>query len=357
MGAVDYSQEAEDDRRLDRAKRTNTKLRQRIRALEIRTQEAEKTAEILTGLEDINTDPPTWIADTPSGHSATPLLLITDTHFGEVVQPDEILGLNAYNAEIAEQRLQRAFENAVRVSKHYFGGKLKYDGIVLAFGGDIFTGEIHDELTETNDLTPIEAFDHYIDPMVAGIKLLRQEFGKVHVAGVDGNHDRRQKKKKAKRSVRSSWSWLFYRVLAREFSRFSTVTWQIPDSRDTVVPVYDTRFLLHHGDQFRGGSGISGALSPLMIGDARKRKKHDAAVRYTGREDLHFDIQLMGHFHHRIALPGVVVGGCLKGYDEYSMVQNYPYEPPSQELMVVTPEHGVTFQAPVWVQDRGEEGW
>ncbi len=356
--AEELGLEAVQDIKLRDARKKLALERAGRRQIEKELERATKIAEVLSDIDGLNSDPPSWTYEPPKRkHSATPLLLITDTHFGEVVEPEEIMGVNAYNAEIADQRLERLFQNAVNVAKTYFGGNLNYPGIQVAFGGDIFTGEIHDELKETNDLTPPEAFERYVDPMIAGLRMLREEFGRVNVVGVDGNHDRRYKQKKAKKSAKDSWSWLYYRTLARDFRKFSTVTFQIPDSRDALFSIYNTRFLLHHGDQFRGGSGISGALSPLMIGDARKRKKHDSAVRHTGNQDMRFDIQIMGHFHHRVSYPGIIVGGCMKGYDEYSNVSNFPYEPPSQEMIIVTPKHGITFQAPVWVQDPVEEGW
>jgi hypothetical protein len=81
------------------------------------------------------------------------------------------------------------------------------------------------------------------------------------------------------------------------------------------------------------------------------------AETYTGRQDLRFDLQIMGHFHHRNSIPGIVTGGCLKGYDEYAMTGNFAFEEATQELMIFTPERGLTFQAPIHVQDKEDEGW
>lgn len=340
------------------ARRERDRLRNQLGAAEEEIKRLEKLLDITENLDHHTPDPPDWLAPSPSTkHHGTPVFVLADTHFDEVVRPEEVLGLNAYNREIAEIRLQRAFEGAVNLPKHWLGSNLTYDGIILACAGDLITGEIHDELKETNVAKPPETIEYFLDPMIAGIRMLREEYGKVHIVEVDGNHDRLYKKKRAKGAARESWSWLFWKQVARHFKRYKTVTFQIPDSRDTIFEVYDTKILLHHGDQFRGGSGISGVLTPLSIGDYRKRRKHEDARRYTGRSDLEFDLQLMGHFHHRNALPGIITGGCLKGYDEYAMSGNFPYEPPSQELLIVTPERGITFQAPIWVQDRENEQW
>lgn len=309
-------------------------------------------------ITDTIPDPPEWLAPVPSGkHIGTPVLVLSDTHYDEVVNPTEMFGLNKYDRDIAHDRTRRAFEGAVTLPQRYIGASLKKRGIVVAHGGDLITGEIHDELVETNEAKPPDTILEFVDDYVAGLRLLRKEYGKVHVVVVDGNHDRLYKKKRSKGAARDSWSWLFWQIVAREFRNMTTVSFQIPEGRDVIFPVHDTRFLLHHGDEFRGGGGIAGPLTPIAIGHYRKSRKHADAVRYTGNDKLRFDLILQGHVHHRNSIPGVVTVGALKGYDEFAHTKNFPFEPASQELLIVTPERGVTFQAPIYVQDPAVEGW
>ncbi len=332
-------------------------LKRKLGRQETEIQDLQVHMDLISGLHDHVPDPPEWLAPEPRGkYHGTPVFVLSDTHFDEVVKPEEIDYLNAYNRDIAESRLRGAFEGAISLPRHWLGSNLTYDGIVLACAGDLITGEIHDELVETNEGKPPETIEYFLDPMIAGIRMLREEYGKVHIVEVDGNHDRLYKRKRAKGAARDSWSWIFWKVIQREFRRFSTVTFQIPDSRNVIFQVYDTKILLHHGDQYRGGGGIAGALTPMHIGDFRKRKKA-ASARMYGSTALDYDIQLLGHFHHRNSFPGTITVGCAKGYDEYANLGNFPFEPPSQELLIMTPERGITFQAPIWVQDREAEGW
>lgn len=348
---------AEVQAKLDVVRKEKKALKRVIARQETEIQDLHEHLDLVSGLHDLVPDPPPWLAPEPRGkYHGTPVFVLSDTHFDEVVKPEEIDFLNAYDRDIATSRLRRAFEGAINLPRHWLGSNLTYDGIVLACAGDLITGEIHDELKETNIAKPPETIEFFLDPTIAGIRMLREEYGKVHIVEVDGNHDRLYKKKRAKGSARDSWSWIFWKVVEREFKRYKTVTFQIPDSRNVIFQVYDTRILLHHGDQFRGGSGIAGALTPMHIGDFRKRKKA-ASARMYGSNALDYDIQLLGHFHHRNSFPGTITVGTLKGYDEYSNLNNYPFEPPSQELLIMTPERGITFQAPIWVQEREEEGW
>jgi hypothetical protein len=286
-----------------------------------------------------------------TAHHATLCLLITDTHFDETVDPAEVDGINAYNREIAELRLRRCIERAIMLGRHYLGG-VKYDGVLVGLGGDIFSGNIHEELSRTNRDTLFSSLLHWIGPMEAALGMLADEFGKVHVAAVPGNHGRMTRKPIAKKRAADNLDWLLYRLMAREMAGDSRITWEISKAADAHVQVYNTKYLFTHGDQFRGGSGISGALAPLMLGTHRKTRRQAAA----GKP---YDLMVMGHWHQSIFLParGLLVGGCLKGYDEYAYVSNFEPEPPQQALWITTPERGVTFQAPVFVQDRKSEGW
>lgn len=291
--------------------------------------------------------PPKKIKD----HHATLNLLITDTHFDEIVNPDEIDGINAYNREIAELRLRRCIERTILLSRDYLSG-VKYDGVCLMLGGDIFSGNIHEELQRTNADTLFGSLLHWLGPMGTAIGTLADEFKKVHIAAVPGNHGRMTRKPIMKQRAADNLDWLYYSLLRRDFARDSRITWQVTASSDAYVQVYNSRYLLTHGDQFHGGSGIAGALSPLLLGSHRKTKRQTA----TGKP---YDCMVVGHWHQNIFLPGMglIVGPCMKGYDEYAYLRNFAPERAAQSMWLTTPEHGITASLPVLVTDRKAEGW
>jgi hypothetical protein len=326
-------------------------------ALKLTTSERDKLRAQLAGIEQLEAHKvetaPMWLTpkSPAKGHRATLNLFLTDTHFDEEVDPAQIDGMNAYNREIAEQRLERFFLGAVKLARHYLAG-VKYDGVCLMLGGDIFSGNIHEELARTNADTLFGSLLHWLPHLRGGIELLAREFGRVHVAGVPGNHGRMTRKPIAKCRAADNLDWLLYKLLQRELANDSRITWQIPTSADVLVQVHGVRYLLTHGDQFRGGSGIAGALSPMMIGQARKTKRQQAA----GRP---YDYMVLGHWHSQMFLPGkgIIAGGSLKGTDEYSFLGNFEPEQAQQPLWLTTPERGITFSAPIQVQDRAREKW
>lgn len=329
-------------------------LRARLALAERDRDRLAAQLQLIESLDVSNVRTPKWTAPPrgrPKGHRATACLLLTDAHFDEVVNPREVEGLNAYSREIAELRLRRCAERFVTLARHYLGG-VEYDGACLLVGGDMFSGNIHEELRRTNADTLFASLLHWIDPMLGFVGMLADEFKRVHVTAVAGNHGRMTQKPIAKRRAADNLDWLLYRLLVRHTARDERVTWEVPDSADARVRVYDTTFLLTHGDQFKGGSGISGALAPLLLGSHRKTRRQAVA----GRP---YDAMVMGHWHQYIFLPsrGLIVGGALKGYDEFAYLKNYESEPAQQSAWIVTPERGITFSFPVFVADRAAEGW
>jgi len=325
-------------------------VREAAREQQERGDRLEKELGLYKVLSAAKVEPPVWLAPkVPSkGHRAIPSLTVADIHRGEVVAPEQIEGLNKYNIGIADQRVKRAFEGAIVLCRDYLKG-VTFEGAMLLLPGDVVAGDIQ-QGRETNQGTLAQNIMGCVEPLEAGVNLLVEGFGKVHVVCVPGNHARNTRKPIAKNRAADNWDTLAYRIIERDYRNNPNVTVQVSDAADAAFSIYNTRYVLTHGDQFHGGSGISGALAPLLLGAHRKTRRAAA----SGRP---YDCLVMGHWHRRYQLPGVKVSGCICGYDEYAYVSNFEPEPASAELWLTTPEHGITLTAPVFVQNRVEEGW
>ena len=64
------------------------------------------------------------------GYHGTVCLMLTDTHFGEVVNPMEVEGLNAYDDAIADLRMQRFTEKGTGEGAFE---TLKFKGAMISF--------------------------------------------------------------------------------------------------------------------------------------------------------------------------------------------------------------------------------
>ena len=70
--------------------------------------ELRRTLDIVETAEGASIAPPKWLtpAKPAKGKRATLLLMLSDTHFDEVVRSEEVGNLNAYDRRIAELRLR-----------------------------------------------------------------------------------------------------------------------------------------------------------------------------------------------------------------------------------------------------------
>jgi len=313
-------------------------------------EQVEKCLAIVEHAEGVSISPPSWLAPAkPKRSAATLVVMLSDTHFDEVVNLHEMEGLNCYNREIAVMRLEKWAQNVVKLSRHYLSG-VSYDGVVVILGGDIFTGDIHEELALTNEDTMIGSLLFWSEQVAAAIQLLTDEFKKCYVVSVVGNHGRTTRKPRMKQRVKTNFDYLLAKMVERHFRTDKRVSFDIPESADALIKIYDHGHLITHGDQVSGGGGIGGIYPPIMRMRARKQARYLA----TGKS---FQTLWLGHWHQYISTPSMIVNGSLKGFDEYAMLMGFGHEQPQQALAIITPERNITIQAPVFCLDRKKEGW
>lgn len=291
--------------------------------------------------------PPKWMQKIAKPSSpGVPTLMLSDLHWGEVVYPAQINGVNKYNLSIAHERLQAVFNSAFELLD-IISPKNDYPGIVIPILGDCISGDIHEELAESNELHSIPTVLDLWSHLAAGIRLAADKYGNVFLPCVSGNHGRNTKKIRAKDRNHTSFDWMLYQLLAKEFANDKRVTFYIPDGSDAYYKIYGTRYLATHLDQFRGGDGMIGALGPIIRGDHKKRSRN-------GQIDMSYDVLIGGHWHQYIHLTRLIVNGSLKGYDEFAWTNNFGFERPQQALWITHPRHSITFRMPVYA-DRGNE--
>jgi hypothetical protein len=291
---------------------------------------------------------PDWIVRKPVGHNVTgiPTLLASDWHWGEVVDAAQVGGVNEYNLKIAQDRARAFIETSIDLLKNRFNNP-KYEGVVFALAGDMFSGNIHDELATTNDMEVMPCVLDLWGTLVWCIETLVEEFGKVFVPCVSGNHGRNTHKIQNKNRNYTNFDWLLYQFLNKRFENDKRITFFIPDGSDAYYQVYGYKYLLTHGDQFRGGDGVIGCLGAIIRGDHKKRSRN-------AQIDQEYDTMLIGHFHQLIQLQRLIVNGSLKGYCEYAYTNNFGFEPPRQALWITHPLHGITFSCPVNVDRKSK---
>jgi len=289
--------------------------------------------------------PPSWMVKkkAPASSPGIPCMIWSDWHWSEVVNPAEIGGVNEYNLEIAHARVRMLVERTISLLRQYMVSP-HYDGIVICLGGDMLSGNIHEELTNTNAVPIMAAVVDLWGVLEWAIRELADEFGKVAIFCVTGNHGRSTHKIPSKQRAFTSFDWLVYAHLQSAFAIDSRVQIIAPEGSDQLFRVYDTKFLLTHGDQFRGGDGMIGHLGPVTRGQ-KKKLSRNAEIGQG------FNTMVIGHWHTYQPGDRIITNGSLIGYNEYASSNNFAFEPPRQALWMVHPERGITYHIPVYVEE------
>ena len=309
----------------------------------------EQIKKLVLKLKDSTPVYPEWLSDCSGINRndiiGVPTLCLSDFHFGEVVDPEQIFGVNEYNLAIAKDRVKQVIDKAIELAFHYIANP-KYPGIIVPLLGDMTTGLIHEELKVTGEKEILQVNLELLGVMIEALARLADAFGKVFVPCVAGNHGRITIKARAKGYAYDSMDWLLYQLLAKFLENDKRIKFLVSDGEDAQYKVYDFTYRITHGSQFSGGNGILGAIGPILRGDMKKR----SSARSMNAE---YDVLLIGHFHQSMTYAQrCICNGSLVGYSEYAAKGNYPFEPPTQNFFITHPVHGITFNLPIRIEDK-----
>jgi hypothetical protein len=271
----------------------------------------------------------------------TAVLVLSDLQWGETIDLAVMDGLNSYNPKIARNRLARVFQVWADLLTSHWAGPPP-ERIILVLGGDLISGEIHEELAKTNGLLSIPALRDCAAHICAGIRLLREKVGvPIDVLSVPGNHGRTTRKPESKLYAAHSYDTLCADIVELEFREGgklpSWLTMWKPSSGDALIWVYGYRVLITHGDRIgsRGGAGFVGTAATV----ARGFKK--LVMDYAGR-GITLDFIVCGHFHTALQLEEGICNGALPGPSEYSRDLRFRPRPAVQAFIALHPRRGVT---------------
>ncbi len=307
------------------------------------TQEAARTEIILEHLTQairampaVKVKPPYFSS---SGRRRSPMSLVvhlSDWHLGEVVDPVQVMGLNAYDGEIAARRVYR-LEQLILTALDIIGRSHPIPTLRILTLGDMVSGAIHNELVETNEYNLYEQWANLALLLSQFVLRLAARFESVVIEGVPGNHGRTTIKPGAK-SRYVSWDYLAYQTLALMLANQSNVTCRFPRSPLMTTEIEGWTYLLYHGDEIRSWAGLP--WYGIERAQARLRELLQA-----NKQEFHY--AALGHFHNASnmerAVGQTIVNGSLVGGSEYSVGRLFSTSPPTQVLYFVHRQHGKTW--------------
>lgn len=315
------------DSRLRAAQTLVSDLRKQLDSKDKQIATLEETINLICLLEDTRKKPNKILVPKSKANEAVPIFLWSDWHVEEMVDRRKCLGKNEYNLQIAEARARKCAESTVKMIRH---ARLSSHvrSAVLVLGGDFITGDIHQELCETNLLGPAEACVFARELLAQGLDAIAREkyLQKIRVVCIVGNHGRTTKKMQFKNGTEKSVETIIYAELARQFTdkRFEFTIARGGVEMVRLSPGFDLR--LFHGHQVKYQGGIGGLTIPLTKWIHRQDQTQAAA--FNG----------MGHWHqYGLPTPKCLCNGSLKGWDEYAAEHGFGFEPPQQAGAVYDP--------------------
>lgn len=259
----------------------------------------------------------------PQAHGqATAIILLSDWHVEETVDPSTVNGKNEFNLAIAEKRIRNTFERSVELLQ--VARKLSnIRDLVVAVMGDMISGYIHEELKETNTLSPTEASLFVQDQLVGGLDFLRKHAGvkSITVPACSGNHGRTTEKIRFGTEFKNSYEWLLYKQLERYYRGDPVIKWKVENGYLNWLEIQGHQCRFHHGHRIKYRGGIGGPTVPI----------HNTIKRLNDSD--YADQDFFGHLHTHLRGEHFVANNSLIGYSALGVARGYL--PPSQTLVVL----------------------
>lgn len=271
----------------------------------------------------------------------------SDWHIEEDVSPESIPGYeNLYNPEIAEARAKKFFQSYIFMldAWRHVG---KCDTAILAILGDIITGYIHEELMESNHLSPIRACDKAQDLIGGGIEyiLSRGNLTKLIIPCCYGNHGRTTQKSRIHTGADNSFEFGMYLNMRRTWKDEKRIDWHIAEGYHQNIDLFAgspgaRRIRFHHGDAVKFGGGIGGITIPV-------RKKIQG---WNEGNPNPADLDVFGHFHQLMDGGNFISNGSLIGYNAFALQIGAAFEAPRQACFWIDSERGKTMSGQLYVE-------
>lgn len=266
---------------------------------------------------------------------ATEVILASDWHIDEKVDPDTVNDLNTFDEEVCDKRVQDFFAGIVGYHE-MTSQRYQIREMVLALLGDFISSSLHEELMENNTMLPIEAIMKAQDYLYNGIRFLLKETDcNITIPCCYGNHARLQKEKKSSTAAGNNLETFMYANLAKLLKDEPRVQFLITKSYHNYLKVYDHTLRLHHGDNVR----YYGAVSGIYLSMNKALTQWNKGRRAT--------LSANGHFHQLRDGGDFISNGSLIGYNAYAMSIKADYEKPKQAYFLIEPELGKTVVAPI----------
>jgi len=254
------------------------------------------------------------------------ILDIGDVHYGELVSPRSTGNIAQYSPEIARERFNYTIDEAIRIGKEH-----NIQSLWLILGGDMISGNIHDDLNRNNEMMTIAQTLEASEMIYGGIESLCQSYPEVNVLAVSGNHPRTEKIPFYNHKQTENLDYMLAKILEYKGINQPNLRFHTGESFWNIIDVEDRKFLIMHGDTIRQQN----SMSLPWYGMWKEYMKWKNMQDITGP----FHDMMIHHFHipNRIGMgnDSLFVNGSLKGKDDYSLAGTRLPAPACQRFLIV----------------------
>lgn len=320
-------------RALDLQKKKNKELIRRIAE-----QETIKEA-IIAHTEALPPTPtPTFHLEASKKSHFLPVALLGDLHAGQVVVKEEVGDFGGYNWPIFVARFEYWVNMIIRLCM----GDLKenYDmkelGIIML--GDMISGNIKDELRETQSMGAIEQTIMTAFVLAQGLRELAHWFERIDIGCVVGNHGRITQKPTFARNWQS-YDWLVYFIAMIMLKEQKNVVWKLPMSFFDLKEFNGQHFCYMHGDNIQSYRSLPHYGIERAVG---------RVTQLLSSKRQFADYFIFGHFHNSSDIQQCtgrrIINGGFAGADPFSLKAMLVSADPEQLLLGVHREKGIPWE-------------
>lgn len=246
------------------------------------------------------------------------VLLISDTHIGQVVSATQTNGFGFYNPRVFCERLHYVQEKVIEVLSQNAAG---IDCLHVLFLGDIVHGGLNHGAEKEDNCAIADQFQVAVWSFHQFLCNLAFRVPEIQVRTVVGNHGRWPGMKRMPTNYRySNLDHLVYASLqlSLQVHGLTNIHVHLNDAPRQVIDIKGSRFLASHGDDLKGGDRQFGV--PIH---AATRQVNATTQRFAAAEDRPIDYYLCGDKHKSITLPlargEFIINGSMVGTDEFAM--------------------------------------
>ena len=284
--------------------------------------------------------PPVQRVSAGKGKPQSAVLMLSDTHVGQVIRPEQTLGFGGYDFETFLARLKFYEEAVTSILRDHTTTDLQE--LVIAMGGDMLHGALNHAAEVSQHYTLFQQWYGAGHAFAQFIRNLAPLVPKLRVHCTVGNHTRWGTQHKMPTDNRysnlDSFVYEYTRALVRDIPG---VEWNMDEQPVSLFYVQDHLFHLSHGDQLKGGDRALGipnhAVGRMVSSNAQLFGKLETAAPHY---------YLVGHLHRGIVLPhsrgSVIVNGGFPGVDGYGIASGFNPVDPKQTFFLMHPKYGKT---------------